>query len=69
MVCSGVPHVGGIGHDKAVTVSGRLARFAIVLAAGSISFAALVGDVNAAQEPRANAPSWFTTPFGIVYKK
>ena len=69
MICSGVPHVGGIGHDKAATVSSRLARFAVVLIAGSISFAALVGDVNAAQETRANAPSWFTTPFGIVYKK
>ena len=46
-----------------------LARFVVVLIAGLMSSAAGVGGAKAAQETRANAPSWFTTPFGIVYKK
>ena len=36
-----------------------------VLFAGSCSFAM---ETEAAETSRTNAPSWFTTPFGIIYK-
>ena len=53
----------------AVAISRCAARIAIVLVAASLSCAVSLRDAPAAQEPRANAPSWFSTPFGIVYKK
>ena len=40
-----------------------------VLTAALISFSSHVGVVHAAQQARENASSWFTTPFGIIYRK
>jgi lipoprotein-anchoring transpeptidase ErfK/SrfK len=59
----------GGSFEEGCNLNCLLARLAVVLIAGSVSCAAGVGDANAAQETRANAPSWFTTPFGIIYKK
>jgi lipoprotein-anchoring transpeptidase ErfK/SrfK len=39
------------------------------LTAALISFSSHVGVVHAAQQARENASSWFTTPFGIIYRK
>jgi lipoprotein-anchoring transpeptidase ErfK/SrfK len=58
-----------LGRGKPAILDGRRAKFSAVLIAGLISYAADVGSAGAAQETRANAPSWFTTPFGIIYRK
>jgi lipoprotein-anchoring transpeptidase ErfK/SrfK len=50
-------------------MSCRVSKLVVVLIAGPICCSAGIDAANAAQEPRANAASWFSTPFGIIYKK
>jgi lipoprotein-anchoring transpeptidase ErfK/SrfK len=59
----------GAGCRDAVAMSGLVAKSAIVVIAALLSCGAHSRDANAAQQARENAPSWFSTPFGIVYRK
>jgi lipoprotein-anchoring transpeptidase ErfK/SrfK len=58
-----------VAAAEAVAISRYATRIAVVLVAASLSCVVSSRDGQAAQEPRANAASWFSTPFGIVYKK
>jgi lipoprotein-anchoring transpeptidase ErfK/SrfK len=50
------------------TLNRLVAMFACALVAGSVSVSANAQGAQAAQGTRQNAPSFFTTPFGIIYK-
>lgn len=51
----------GTASAAARLAAASIAAFAALVASGSAS--------HATEKPRTNAPSWFSTPFGIVYKK
>src|SRR5688572_6091196 len=56
-------------RHNAVAMNCLVAKCAIVVIAAVMSCGAHSRDANAAQQARENAPSWFSTPFGIVYRK
>ena len=50
-------------------LNGLFAKLSLALLLASVvTGAAHSRDLPASQTTRANAPSWFNTPFGVIYK-